>query len=234
MAQPWAQVWARQPATAKRLCTRLDRAAWSCTEHVGDGLASLEPFAIVADAMARAGRSLARVAGDVRLLSSGPVGGIGEVVLPALQAGSSIMPGKVNPVLPELVIQVHYQLSGAATIVGLAAASIDLEVTPMGPVAAAELLQGLSRLDAVARLFAERCLAGLRWHRPNVSANLRGSFAEAVELSSSVGYEAAARTRYAERMEDEPELRGVAQATPLLSSRSLGCDLPNRAERELN
>ncbi|MDQ4038024.1 MAG: lyase family protein [Actinomycetota bacterium] len=180
-------------------------------EQFGVGLASLEPFAAVADAMARAGRSLARVAGDIRLLSSGPVGGIGEVVLPALQAGSSIMPGKVNPVLPELVIQVHYQLAGAATIVAMAAASVDLEVTPMGPVASVEILQGLSRLEAVARMFADRCLTGLRWHRPNVSANLEGSFADAVELSSSVGFEKAARTKYADVLEDEPELPGAAQ-----------------------
>ena len=183
-------------------------------DHPGYGLSSLEPFAAVADAMSRAGRSLARVAGDLRLLSSGPVGGIGEVVLPALQAGSSMMPGKINPVLPELVIEVHYQLAGAATVVGLAAASVDLEVTPMGPVATVELLQGLSRLEAVAHLFADRCLDGLWWDRANVAANLRGSLADAVELSSTVGYESVARSRYADFIQHGPTPGESAQATP--------------------
>ncbi len=196
---------------AVKQLSELSGLALQKAQHPGYGLSSLEPFAAVADAMSRAGRSLARVAGDLRLLSSGPVGGIGEVVLPALQAGSSMMPGKINPVLPELVIQVHYQLAGAATVVGLAAASVDLEVTPMGPVAIVELLQGLSRLEAVARLFTDRCLDGLWWDRANVAANLRGSFADTVELSSTVGYENAARSRYAHFIQHGPSLGESAQ-----------------------
>ena len=160
-----------------------------------DGLASLEPFAAVGDAMARAARATARVAADLRLLASGPVGGIGELALPAVQAGSSIMPGKVNPVIPELVLQVHFQLAGAAHTVALAAAAGELEVTPMGPVVTAELLAGLARLAAVADLFADRCVAGLVWRRDRVEANLRGSLRAAVEDAAEHGYDHAARSR---------------------------------------
>jgi aspartate ammonia-lyase len=162
-------------------------------EDPRDGLASLEPFAAVADAMARAGRVLARIAADLRLLASGPVGGIGELALPAVQAGSSIMPGKVNPVLPELVMQTSYQLAGGAHVVQLAAGAGELEVTPMGPVVTAELLRGLRRLGRVAVLFADRCIDGLAWRRDAVAANLRGSLAEAVDAAGAMGYDAFTR-----------------------------------------
>jgi len=157
-----------------------------------DGLASLEPFAAIADAMAGAGRVMARIAADLRLLSSGPVGGIGEVHLPIVQAGSSLMPGKVNPVLPELVMQTSYQLTGAAHTVQLAAGAGELEVSPMGPVVTAELLTGLERLGRVATLFAERCIDGLEWCRDRVEANLHGSLQDAVESAARDGYEHAA------------------------------------------
>jgi aspartate ammonia-lyase len=156
-------------------------------------LASLEPFAAVAEAAARCGRALARIATDLRLLASGPVGGIGEVRLPVLQPGSSIMPGKVNPVLPELVVQVSFELEGSAQTVRLAAAAGELELAIMGPVVTAELLRGLDRLVRVAALFAERCLAGLEWQRDRVDANLQGSLQPAVERAQVEGYEEAFR-----------------------------------------
>jgi fumarate hydratase class II len=92
----------------------------------------------------------------------------------------------------------------------MAAGSVDLEVTPMGPVACVELLQGLARLEAVAVKFADLCLAGLWWDRANVAANLRGSFADAVELSTTVGYQNAARTRYSDFLQNGPTLGGAA------------------------
>jgi len=158
-------------------------------EDLFDALASLEQFAAVADAMARGGRVIARVAADLRLLASGPVGGIGEVSLPPLQPGSSIMPGKINPVLPELVMQVSYQLAGAAHAVHLAVGAGELEVAAMGPVVTAELLRGLERLGRVAVLFADLCIAGLSWERERIDANLRGSLLTAVKSVELVGYE---------------------------------------------
>ncbi|MFE0154751.1 lyase family protein [Nonomuraea sp. NPDC059007] len=156
--------------------------------NLSDGIASLEALASVADAMARGGRVLARVASDLRLLSSGPVGGMAEVRLPPMQAGSSIMPGKVNPVIPELVMQVSFQLEGGAHTVHLACAAGELEVTPWGPVVTAELLRGLRRLERVALLFATRCLDGMAWNEDAVRDNLRGSLREAVESAVEHGH----------------------------------------------
>ncbi|WP_084955850.1 lyase family protein [Thermoactinospora rubra] len=156
--------------------------------NLSEGVASLESLAWVGDAMARAGRTIARVAADLRLLASGPVGGFGEVRLPPVQAGSSIMPGKVNPVMPELVMQVSFQLEGGAHIVHLACAAGELEVTPMAPVVTAELLRGLERLDRVSDLFATRCVDGLTWNEEAVRANLRGSLQQAVEAAVANGH----------------------------------------------
>ncbi|MFI6392616.1 lyase family protein [Nonomuraea sp. NPDC050540] len=156
--------------------------------NLSEGIASLESLASVADAMARGGRVLARVASDLRLLSSGPVGGMAEVRLPPMQAGSSIMPGKVNPVIPELVMQVSFQLEGGAHTVHLACAAGELEVTPWAPVVTAELLRGLRRLERVALLFATRCLDGMAWNEDAVRDNLRGSLREAVESAVEHGH----------------------------------------------
>jgi aspartate ammonia-lyase len=157
-------------------------------------LASLEPLAAVADALARSGRTIARVAADLRLLASGPIGGIGEVTLPAVQPGSSMMPGKVNPVIPELVIQVSFQLEGVAHVAHLAAAAGELELAVTGPVVTAEILDGLERLSRVSVLFAERCIKDLTWQRERVEMNLRGSLQDAVESAGVIGYDAAARS----------------------------------------
>lgn len=160
-------------------------------EDLFTALASLEQFVTVADAMAAAARVSARVAADLRLLASGPLGGIGEVTLPPLQAGSSIMPGKVNPVLPELVMQVSYQLAGAALAVHLAAGAGELELAVMGPVVTDELLRGLQRLGRVVALFADLCVRGLSWDRERIEANLRGSLQGPVESFQLLGYEEA-------------------------------------------
>ncbi|MBB5081552.1 lyase family protein [Nonomuraea endophytica] len=178
--------------------------------NLSDGIASLEAMASVADAMARGGRVLARVASDLRLLSSGPVGGIAEVRLPPMQAGSSIMPGKVNPVIPELVMQVSFQLEGGAHTVHLACAAGELEVTPWGPVVTAELLRGLRRLERVAMLFATRCLDGMAWNEDAVRDNLRGSLREAVESAVEHGHAYAVTHFPLERLE-APEAPDPAQ-----------------------
>ena len=144
----------------------------------------------MADGLGRVWLVVSQLARDLRLLSSGPSGGIGELLLPALQPGSSIMPGKVNPVIPELVLQVGYELGGMAVAVGAAAGAGELELNVMEPAIAAVLLPGLERAGRTARLFADRCIAGLRWNEERVAANLRGSLAEAVERATVEGHDA--------------------------------------------
>ncbi|TCC26961.1 lyase family protein [Kribbella speibonae] len=157
-------------------------------------LASLEPLTAVSEAASRAGRVLARIARDLRLLASGPVGGIGEVELPAVQAGSSIMPGKVNPVIPELVMQVSFLLNGATAAARSATEVGELEVSAMAPVVTLGLLDGLTNLHRVSEVFAGRCITGLRWREDAVARNLAGSLESAVLTATTDGYESAARS----------------------------------------
>lgn len=134
---------------------------------------------------------MAKIAADLRFLSSGPLGGIGEVELPAVQVGSSIMPGKMNPVMPELVMQVSFEVRGTAAIVEAAAASGELELNVMEPVVARHLLGALADVAAVAHLFADRCVSGLEWREDVLAEHLSSSFAGRVERARRDGYAAA-------------------------------------------
>jgi aspartate ammonia-lyase len=156
-------------------------------------LASLEPLTAVTDAMNRCGRVLARIATDLRLLSSGPTGGIGEIELPAVQAGSSIMPGKVNPVIPELVMQTSFLLAGAAAAAHSATQAGELEVSPMAPVVTLGLLDGLENLRRASTVFTTKCITGLRWREDVAKRNLEGSLEHAVRTATEVGYDLAAQ-----------------------------------------
>lgn len=166
-----------------------------------DALAHLDGYVAVVSDLNRVMLVMAKIAADLRYLSSGPVG---EVRLPALQAGSSAMPGKVNPVLPELVLQVSYQVKGAATTIEAAVGAGELELNVMEPVIARHLLESMRSVDALARLFADRCISGLRYDEAQIARHLEGSYAELVELASEQGYSAAAEAaaRDAERPAD--------------------------------
>jgi aspartate ammonia-lyase len=133
---------------------------------------------------------MAKIAADLRFLSSGPVGGIGEVVLPALQAGSSIMPGKVNPVIPEYVMQLSYRIRGSAHAAELAVAAGELELNIMEPVIVDSLVGIFEDLTAGAETFARHCVAGLTWDGPRLKANMRGQFDRWVAMAAEEGYDA--------------------------------------------
>jgi aspartate ammonia-lyase len=154
-----------------------------------DALAHLDPLFRVASEAATAAIALAKIASDIRLLSSGPVGGIGEVSIPVVQAGSSMMPGKVNPVIPELALQASFEIRGAAHIVELAASAGELDLNVMEMVVARHLPDALTELAEVAYLFRERCLTGLTWDRDAVERHLAGSLAGAVERALEDGYD---------------------------------------------
>jgi aspartate ammonia-lyase len=156
-------------------------------------MAFLPQYLAVASATSRCAIHMARIAQDLRILSSGPAGGIGEIELPAVQVGSSFMPGKVNPVIPELVMQVSFSIRGAEAVVAMATAAGELELNVMEPVIVKHLLGSMRDLERAATIFATRCVAGLRWNRRAVDAHLKGSLAGAVEEAIERGYESAAR-----------------------------------------
>jgi aspartate ammonia-lyase len=167
------------------------------SDDLFDALANLDAYVDVAAQVVRVAVVIAKIAADLRLLSSGPVGGIGEVSLPVVQVGSSIMPGKVNPVIPELVMQVSYEVRGMATTVEAAVAAGELELNVMEPVIARHLLDSLHDVEVVARIFGARCVAGLKWNTATIEEHLRGSLLGAVEAMAEQGYAAVARARTA-------------------------------------
>ncbi|MGP3534793.1 lyase family protein [Microbacterium sp. RD1] len=158
------------------------------SEDYFDALAHLDAMSDIGHAVAEAAATLARIAGDLRLLSSGPRGGFNEVQLPAVSAGSSIMPGKTNPAIPELVMQVAMEMSGVDHVVEAAVRAGELELNVMEPVILAQLHPGIVKLTQTATVFARECLAGLAWNTDVLGEHLSGSLLEQVQRSERVGY----------------------------------------------
>jgi fumarate hydratase class II len=136
--------------------------------------------------------SLMKIANDVRWMGSGPRGGIGELRLPSLQPGSSIMPAKVNPVITEVVRQVAAQVIGNDTSVTVGGALGDFELNVMMPVMAHNLLQSVDLLTSAATIFRERCIEGLEADAERARALVEQSFPIITALVPKIGYEAAA------------------------------------------
>jgi fumarate hydratase class II len=137
--------------------------------------------------------SLTKIANDIRWLSSGPRCGIGEISIPATQPGSSIMPGKVNPVMSEMVLQVCAQVVGNdATIVWGGAMGSTFELNVMMPVLAYNLLQSIELLSRAATVFADRCVAGLEANKERCESLVEQSLAMCTSLAPLIGYDKAA------------------------------------------
>jgi fumarate hydratase class II len=137
--------------------------------------------------------SLIKIANDIRWLGSGPRCGLGELILPATQPGSSIMPGKVNPVMCEMLIQVCAQVIGNDGVITVGGAFGNFELNVMMPVIAYNLLQATDLLATGSRVFAERCVKGLQADTARCAAELEQSLALVTALAPVIGYDAAAR-----------------------------------------
>ena len=136
--------------------------------------------------------ALTKIANDIRWLGSGPRCGLGELQLPEVQPGSSIMPGKVNPVIAESVLMVCAQVIGHDATISWAAGSGAFELNTMMPVIAYDLLASLELLAAASRNFAEQCIAGLEANQTRLFESLERSLALATSLTPEIGYERAA------------------------------------------
>jgi aspartate ammonia-lyase len=135
---------------------------------------------------------LSKISSDLRLMVMGPRTGIDEIVLPAVQPGSSIMPGKVNPSIPEMVNQVCYQVIGCDTTVAIAAEHGQLELNVMMPVIAHNVLLSMRILTSAATVLTERCVRGIQAHRDMCAYWVERSAALATALAPRIGYAAAA------------------------------------------
>ncbi len=137
--------------------------------------------------------SLIKIANDIRYLGSGPRCGLGELKLPATQPGSSIMPGKVNPVMCEMAIQAGAQVLGNDAVIAFAGAFSNLELNVMMPVLAYNLLQAIVLLTRASELLARRCIEGLEADTEKCERNVEQSLALCTALAPEIGYDQAAR-----------------------------------------
>ncbi|HYM55922.1 MAG TPA: class II fumarate hydratase [Solirubrobacteraceae bacterium] len=135
--------------------------------------------------------SLTKIAGDLALMGSGPRAGIAELFLPELQKGSSIMPGKVNPVIPEVVLQVSAQVIGNDAAITVGGMQGQFELNVRIPLIARNLLQSLRLLSATARVFAEKCVDGIQANRAGTDASAGATLAVATALNGAIGYDKA-------------------------------------------
>jgi fumarate hydratase class II len=133
--------------------------------------------------------SLTKIAGDLALMGSGPRAGIGELLLPELQKGSSIMPGKVNPVIPEVVLQVSAQVIGNDTAITVGGMQGQFELNVRIPLIARNLLQSLRLLSSTARVFAAKCVDGIEANRTGTNASAGATLAVATALNGAIGYD---------------------------------------------
>lgn len=183
------------PAFARRMAGELSKLTGFKVRKAADlmhAMQSQAPLARVSSAMRDFAVELGRISNDLRLLSSGPATGLAEIRLPAVQAGSSIMPGKVNPSVPEMVNMVCFHAIGSDLAVSLAAAAGQLELNVMMPLMAENLLESIDLLAAACRQLALNCVDGISADAERCRAYAHRSMGLATALAPEIGYLAAA------------------------------------------
>jgi aspartate ammonia-lyase len=148
-------------------------------------------FVILSGVLRRVAVKLSKICNDLRLLSSGPRAGLAEIRLPPMQPGSSIMPGKVNPVIPEVVNQVCFQVIGNDLVVTMAAAGGQLQLNVFEPVIAFNIFQSVEMLTQAVIVLRERCVLGIEANRDHIRALLERSIGVVTALVPYIGYERA-------------------------------------------
>jgi fumarate hydratase class II len=182
----------RYPRLVTRELAKLTGAPLVLAPNPFYAMQSLVPFSALSSALRSCALELLRVGGDVRLLGSGPNTGLGELKLPAVQPGSSIMPGKVNPSMAEMLAMVSYQLIGLDAAVAAASTGGHLELNVMMPLVAYDLCHALSICAAAVRAFDERCARGLEADEARCRHYAERTVSLATALAPRIGYAAAA------------------------------------------
>jgi len=181
---------------------------------------NMDPFVSVSSALKGTAVNLIRIANDLRLLSSGPRTGLGEIALPPVQPGSSIMPGKVNPVMAEVTNMVCFQVMGADLTVALAAQAGQLELNVMMPVIAFNTLFSMEILKNCLRQFTRLCVAGISANEERCRSYLDQSVGLATVLAPSIGYAAAAEVAK-ESAQSGKSIRQVVLERGILTEKAL-------------
>lgn len=175
-----------------------------------DGTQNIEQYVTLSDTLKVIGISLSKIANDIRLLSSGPNSGLGEIIIPARQNGSSIMPGKINPVIPEVVTQCAFVVMGNNAVIGSAAEAGQLELNAFEPVVFHKLLESFQVLTNGIATFVDHCVVGIEANEERCHDNLERSTYLATVLSETIGYTKAAEIAK-ESLESGLTIREIAE-----------------------
>lgn len=173
-------------------------------ENMFDAMQNADAFARVSSEIRICAEVIGKIASDLIILSSGPNSGVGEIRLPAVQPGSSIMPGKVNPVLPMMMQQVAFAVVGNDAAVSLASLQGQLEINHFEPVIASRLFDSIELLAKSTRIFADKCIAGIEADRDQSLRNLLQSSALATVFVPRLGYAAISKLVQASIAEGRP------------------------------
>jgi aspartate ammonia-lyase len=160
-------------------------------ENLIEGTQNVDVFVEVSGILKAHATNLLKISNDLRLLSSGPDAGLAEISLPVKQAGSSIMPGKINPVIPEAVAQIAIRAMGNDQIISHACSSGNLELNQFMPLIADALLENLSLLNNACKIFREHCVLGITANEDVCNRNVENSTAIITALITKIGYEKA-------------------------------------------
>ncbi len=189
-------------------------------ENLVEATQNLDAFIEVSGILRAHAATLVKMARDLRLLSSGPKGGLGEIELPAVQPGSSLMPGKVNPVIPEMVMQAGFRVMAHDTEINTVVMSGELELNAFLPLLADALLSSIGILERSNNDFMQHCITGITANEERCRALMEASTETATALIPVIGHEAA--VALAQRMREHNEsVRDAALATGLLTHTQL-------------
>ncbi|HEY5690705.1 MAG TPA: class II fumarate hydratase [Cyclobacteriaceae bacterium] len=182
-----------------------------------EALAAHDAMVELSGALKRCAVSLMKIANDIRMLSSGPRCGIGEIIIPDNEPGSSIMPGKVNPTQPEALTMVCAQVIGNDTAVSIAGATGHFELNVFKPVIASNVLQSANLIGDACVSFTEKCAVGIQPNLPMLKQHLENSLMLVTALNTHIGYENAAKIAKKAHKENKT-LREAAVELGLLTS----------------
>jgi len=211
------------PEFGPRVASALERLTgikFRPSENYFEGISSQDVSVELSGQLKTLACSLMKIANDLRLMNSGPLAGFGEIELPALQPGSSIMPGKVNPVIPEAVCMVCAQVIGNDSTITVAGQSGLFQLNVMLPVVALNLLQSLEILSSACGLLADRAIAGFTVRTENIQTALARNPVLVTALNPIIGYEKGAETVKKAYRESRP-IKDVALETTGLSAEEL-------------
>ncbi|MEJ7747641.1 MAG: class II fumarate hydratase, partial [Luteimonas sp.] len=178
-------------AMAKALST-MTKTRFESAADKFEGLASQDDAVELSGQLNALAVALMKISNDLRMMNSGPLAGFGDIELPVLQPGSSIMPGKVNPVIPEATCMVCAQVMGHHTAITIAGASGNFQLNVMLPLIAYDLLDSIGLLANAMHLLADKAIAGLKVNKDNVNAALTRNPILVTALNPIIGYEKAA------------------------------------------